>query len=84
MDEYGENCPTVAYGSDEIRVYYRICPLCGRFVKADKQAQIFYNQMGLCDGPAPPNATCAKHGRVTMPTAYWTDARDLEGPDDPN
>ena len=57
--EYTNNYPTVMYGEDAgAFVYYRICPYCGRFVKADDSSK----------GPGcGTNATCKKHGRVEMP-----------------
>lgn len=40
-----------------------VCPVCSRFVKADKE--VFVNGMGELS-PSP-NATCKAHGRVNMP-----------------
>lgn len=57
--------PTVQYGDgEENPVYYRICPECGRFVKADEKSTIPEYLKS--------NATCAKHGRIKMPFAWWT------------
>lgn len=57
------NYPTIMYGNDEnAPVFYRICPKCGRFVKADDQSRM--------PGVAP-NATCKKCGRVEMPFMAW-------------
>lgn len=57
--EGDNNYPTIMYGTGAgAYVFYRICPYCGRFVKADDQSS----------GPdTKPNATCKKHGRVEMP-----------------
>lgn len=66
MYEY-ENTPIVIYGNerDESPMFYRVCPICGRFVKADDATQI---PEYLRDKP---NATCKKCGRVQMPFAGW-------------
>lgn len=57
--------PYVGYGDDEEGVYLftRVCPKCGRFVKADKTSK-------LC-GSSEPNATCSRCGRVRMPEEGW-------------
>lgn len=57
--EDDNNYPTEIYGSGaEAYVFYRICPYCAKFVKADDSSH----------GPnGKPNATCSKHGRVPMP-----------------
>jgi len=61
--------PWVQYGSGEASpIYYRLCPICGRFVKADGYS-------GLPEY-VKENATCAVHGRVKMPFACW--ASELE------
>ena len=58
--------PTVQYGKgEESPIYYAICPICGRFVKADQ-----YSNMPGCVTEKG-NATCAKHGRVIMPFCAW-------------
>ena len=62
--------PFVAYGAT---VWRRVCPICGRYVTADKSIQINW----LTESPADePNATCSAHGRVKMPFECWTG--DLE------
>lgn len=56
--------PWVQYGEgDDAPVYFAICPVCGKFVRADEFS-------------GPPqyikaNATCKTHGRVKMPFACW-------------
>lgn len=54
--------PRVCYGEDNA-TFVRVCPKCGRFVKADKTVRFTY------DGPPAdrPNGTCAIHGRIQMP-----------------
>ena len=72
--EYSEEgkYPTICYGdgkSYDAFICYRICPYCGRFVKADKQSRRPEYSKG--------NATCKKHGRVQMPLLGYLE--DLEG-----
>jgi len=43
-------------------MFIRRCPVCEKFVKADKS--VFINMLGEVFGE--PNATCSKHGRVRM------------------
>lgn len=45
--------------------FARVCPVCGRFVKADDTITV----RGLDDrvDEKTPNATCKRHGRVAMP-----------------
>lgn len=57
--------PMVWYGSDSdpdgdgAFFFDRVCPVCGRFAKADSESSA---------GDIPiPNATCKIHGRVRMP-----------------
>jgi len=66
MYEY-EGGPRVSYGdADESMVFVRVCPNCGRFVKADDPLETMVN--GLDEVRLPEtNATCAKCGRVSMP-----------------
>ena len=62
--DYSENTPIVVYGDGEYSpIYYRICPKCGRYVKADERSTIPQYLES--------NATCKVHGRVTMPFAGW-------------
>ena len=74
IEEYGENTPTVMYRSrydSEVPVFYRICPICGRYVKADDRTKI-PEYLGT-----EPNATCKKCGRVQMPfCTWWYDEED--------
>lgn len=59
-----ENTPTVWYGEgEESPVYYRVCPVCGRYVKADDRSTIPEYLVA--------NATCKTHGRVAMPFCCW-------------
>lgn len=64
FDEFMES-PRVCYGEGEHEgaTFVRICPKCGRFVKADETVRLTY------DGPPEkgrPNATCKIHGRIEM------------------
>ena len=63
FNEYEES-PRVLYGD---MMFIRVCPECGRFVKADKILE--YRNYEFQDRVEfnVPNATCAKHGRVNMP-----------------
>ena len=74
--EFSENVPTVTYGpcldDGEYFSYYRICPKCGRFVKADHSSKLPTN---IGDET---NATCKKCGRVQMLFAWWNEAEDVE------
>lgn len=67
MDEEYINSPIVSYGPvDGLNfAFYRVCPKCGRFVKADikSQAPEFLRDKY--------NATCKKCGRVQMPFYDW-------------
>lgn len=65
--DYGENTPTIMYGphEGEYHVYFRVCPNCGRYVKADETCRIPEYQ------GKEPNATCKKCGRVQMPFCTW-------------
>ncbi len=74
-NDYGEYTPTVLYVDryDEYSpVFYRVCPNCGRFVKADEKTQI-PEYLG-----EKPNATCKKCGRVQMPFCCWYSEIDDE------
>jgi len=57
--------PTVSYVSESTGAGYfvRVCPKCGRYVKADDTIQV-NDSVGVKPGP---NATCSKCGRVKMP-----------------
>lgn len=61
MYEY-ENLRRVCYGDDDLWIFIPVCPICGRFVKADKS--IYINE--LTGVKKEPNATCKKCGRVEM------------------
>jgi ribosomal protein S27AE len=64
--ELTENTPVQFYGEtgdEEFLTYVRLCPNCGRFVKADEYA---YEPLAH-----KPNATCSKCGRVEMICAGW-------------
>ena len=50
--------------------FLRVCPKCGRFVKADKS--ITFN-LRTEQPLKEPNATCKKCGRVEMPFEGWFD-----------
>lgn len=66
MYEYPE-VRLVGYGNDEDdigrAVFTPVCPICRRFVKADKSITVNHN--GEFKETA--NATCSKCGRVEMP-----------------
>lgn len=73
INDYSENVPIVAYGErgdNEMQMYYRICPKCGRFVKPDDRVRLPEYQGN------DPNATCKKCGRVQMPFAGWGSEED--------
>lgn len=56
-----ENLHRVCYGDEEDGdlICISVCPICRRYVKADKECYIYdYSK---------PNATCKKCGRVRMP-----------------
>lgn len=61
--------PTVQYGrGEEAPIYYRVCPICGRFVRADDRSSI--------PEYVETNATCIVHGRVKMPFCGWAYEED--------
>ena len=60
-----ENTHRVVY--DGGAQFVRVCPRCGRFVKADKKIRV----NGAEDLVEEPNATCSKCGRVEMPFEGW-------------
>ena len=67
MYDYRENTPVTIYGDgiDDSPAYFRVCPKCGRYVKADDATRIPEYQ------GKEPNATCKRCGRVQMPFAFW-------------
>ncbi len=64
MCDYEES-PRVSYGDadDEfgIGVFIRVCPHCGRFVKAPEKAQFFLA------GGAEAKSECSKCGEIELP-----------------
>lgn len=63
-------CPTFAYEGlrrvtygEAGATFVPVCPLCRRFVRADKKLWI----NGLGEAKKGPNATCRACGRVEMP-----------------
>ena len=63
-----DGTPIVCYGKpgDELyHAWYRVCPICGRFVKPDDRTKIPEYQGNK------PNATCKKCGRVQMDFCTW-------------
>lgn len=63
MNEYPElRRKCYDFGEGETAYFVPVCPICGRFVKADNT--IFAS---LSKVDEKPNATCSKHGRVIMP-----------------
>lgn len=65
--KYTENTPVVVYEKVDgyNPVFYRVCPKCMRFVKADDRTQI-PEYLGK-----KPNATCSRCGRVQMDFCTW-------------
>lgn len=63
----GYSTPPTVYGEGSTGVFVRVCPKCGRFVKADGGISV----NGLGEVKDEPNATCAKCGRVSMPFEGW-------------
>lgn len=63
MEITGET-PCVSYGDGEFSgaTFARVCPVCGRFVKADKTVK--FDRDGQ---PLGRQATCRIHGRVALP-----------------
>ena len=62
MNEY-EKFRRVCYGDDGLWTFVPVCPICGRFVKADESINV-----GVLTGVKhEPNATCKRCGRVEMP-----------------
>ena len=53
-------------GTGGLATYMRVCPDCGRFVKADETA-VFCGCPGEEETVSEPNATCKRCGRVEMP-----------------
>lgn len=75
MTDGSEHTPIVSYGpceDGEYMIFYRICPKCGRFVKADNSTKIPEYQ-----GDSP-NASCKRCGRVQMPFAIWDYREEME------
>ena len=69
FSENWEDVPTVQYGTGcEAPIYYRVCPVCGKYVKADDVSTI--------PEYLKTNAICKKHGRVAMPFCYWGEEVD--------
>lgn len=58
-----EGMRRVVYGDGDGGTFVPVCPICGRFVKADKTIR-FNDMTGLMPGPT---ATCKRCGRVEMP-----------------
>ncbi len=70
-----EHLRRVIYGlSDQLMVFIPVCPVCGRFVRADDTVAV----NGLEQLADQPNATCSKHGRVQMLFEGWFGADELE------
>jgi ribosomal protein S27AE len=64
--ELTENTPLKVYGEPEGMYFVRLCPKCGRFVKADD----FVSEKIAIEGLD--NATCSKCGRIAMPYLGWS------------
>lgn len=64
-----ENFRRVSYGDGASgkAQFVPVCPICGRFVRADDTIQIRGEQVDF----EQPNATCKKCGRVEMPFEGW-------------
>ena len=74
MSYFGEETPTVVYGPHEdcYFSFFRVCPKCGRYVKADKATRIPEYQ------GKEPNATCKRCGRVQMPFCDWIPVEEVD------
>jgi len=48
---------------DEEPAFERVCPKCGRYVKADSTTSVLGKE---------PNATCSRCGRVRMDMVGWS------------
>ncbi len=59
-----EQSPRITYCGAQ---FVRVCPRCGRFVKADPE--IITKGEQVQEGV--PNATCRKCGRIEMPFEGW-------------
>jgi hypothetical protein len=67
-----EGAPQISYAGGA--VFERICPICCRFVKADREIMV----NGLDEIQKGPNAVCKKHGRVEMPFIGWFCEQEFE------
>lgn len=71
MYDYHEQ-PRVMYNGGA--QFIRICPHCGRFVRADKSIML----NGFDEVKEGPNACCSKCGRVAMPfEGYFDETGDV-------
>lgn len=64
------NTPMQFYGDSDgfdVLAFIRLCPNCGKFIKADDSVLV----NGLEEVSKDPNATCSKCGRVTMIFDGW-------------
>jgi hypothetical protein len=62
--EYVDDRNYITYGDQyNPMVFIRRCPQCSRFVKSDESVYSNENTGAITS----PNATCSKHGRVSMP-----------------
>lgn len=59
-----DESPRVVYG--EGATFVRVCPRCGRIVKADDALMTRGGSVTM-----EPNATCSRCGRVAMPFEGW-------------
>jgi hypothetical protein len=66
MFEYSE---TRRQTYEDGMVFVPVCPVCGRFVKADETVTV----NGLGEYVSKPNSTCSKCGRVEMPFEGFMD-----------
>jgi len=66
MFDYANNSVWVSYCG---LTFIRVCPKCGKFVKADEK--IMVNENLSADKHNALNATCKKCGRVRMPCEGW-------------
>ncbi len=66
--DYANNSVWVSYGG---LTFVRVCPKCGKFVKADPEITVNEELPADQGCNAKENATCKRCGRVRMPCEGW-------------